>query len=171
MMIRYRALAGLAVAALILWGVSPAQVQAQAQVQAPKDRHAGYYYPPPTSVEVYKARARILEEANRRRRIGFVIAAVGSMRERPYPPTFAIFPKGSEAQKLIIVSNQTGRLDTVYRVRALLATLTSVARTTPIFEEFAVQEIFTFLDLLKMLGFTQVTVSDGDTFTHQIKLE
>ena len=93
------------------------------------------------------------------------------MRERPYPPTFAVFPKGSQAQKLIIVSNLAGRLNTVYRARALLATLTSVARTTPIFREYAVEDIFTFLDLLKMLGFTQVTVSDGDSFAHQIKLK
>jgi len=167
-MIRYRALA---VALLLLWGLLPALNQAQAQAQTSSDRHAGYYYPKPATIEVYKARAKTLRDANRRRRIGFVTAAVGSMRERPYPPNFAVFPKGSDAQKLIIVSNQAGRLNTIYRARALLATLTSVARTTPIFQEYAVEDIFTFLDLLKMLGFTQVTVSDGDAFAHQIILK
>lgn len=135
------------------------------------DRHVGYYYPKPQAIEVYKARARVLEDSNRRRRIGFVVTLVTAMLERPFSPSFSIFAKGSEAEKLIIVSNVAGRLDTVYRVRALLATMTSVSRTTEIFREFAVEEIFTFLDLLKMMGFKLLTVSDGDAFAHQIKLE
>ena len=93
------------------------------------------------------------------------------MKKRPYPQDFDIFPKGAEAQKLIIVSKRAGRLDTVYRVRGLLASMTSVARTMPIFVNYQVETFFTFLDLLKMLGFQQVTVTDGDAFAHQIKIE
>ena len=81
---------------------------------------------------------------------------------------------GSAAQagwvKLIVVGNLPGRLNTIYRVRALLATMTSVARTLPIFRQHGVEDDFTFLDLMKMLGFESVTVSDGDSFTHQIIL-
>jgi hypothetical protein len=62
------------------------------------------------------------------------------------------------------------RLGTIYRVRALLATLTASARMTPIFRENGVEDLLTFLDLLKMLGFKQITVSDGDKFAHQILL-
>ena len=135
------------------------------------DRYVGYYYPKPAAIEVYRARARTLPEADRRRRIGFVVGVVNQMRQRPYAPEYAFFAKGGKAHKLIIVSNRAGRLNTIYRVRALLATLTSVARTTPIFREYNVEDYFTFLDLAKMLGFELVTVSDGDTFTHQIVLE
>jgi hypothetical protein len=144
---------------------------APAAAQAPRDRHAGYYYPQPVSIEAYKARSQTLPDTNRRRRIGFIINIAGSMRARPYPPMFDIFPKGENAEKLIIVSNQAGRLDTIYRVRGLLATMTSVARTMPIFVKYHVETFFTFLDLLKMLGFKQITVSDGAAFAHQIKIK
>lgn len=144
---------------------------AAAVAEEKTDRYVGYYYPRPAAIEVYHARAQTLPEANRSRRIGFVVGVVNQMRQRPYPPEYAFFAKGGEAHKLIIVSNRAGRLNTIYRVRALLATLTSVARTTPIFREYNVEDYFTFLDLVKMLGFELVTVSDGDTFTHQIVLE
>jgi hypothetical protein len=163
--LKHAALALGAAAALGGAALSPASAQ------VPRDRHAGYYYPPPVSIETYTARAKVMAETNRRRRIGFVINIIASMRQRPYPPLFDIFPKGTDAQKLIIVANQAGRLDTIYRVRALLATLTSIARTMPIFVKYQVETFFTFLDLLKMLGFTQITVSDGAAFAHQIKLK
>lgn len=133
-----------------------------------EDKHVGYYYPTPARIETYTARAPTMEGADRRRRVGFVVAVVNQMLDRPYAPGLSFFAKGDEAEKLIIVSNRAGQLDTIYRVRALLATLTSTARLTPIFKELKVDHLFTFLDLLKMLGFTQITVSDGDHFAHQI---
>jgi len=136
-----------------------------------KDRHAGYYYPKPASTETYTARARTLAGADRTQRIGFVTGVTLKQRERPHPPVLAMFAKGDEAEKLIIVGLEDGRLDTIYRARAVLAMLTATARTTPIFQEFQVEEIFTFLDLCKMLGFKQVTISDGENFAHQILIE
>ncbi len=135
------------------------------------DSHAGYYYPEPTSVEVYEARAKPLKEADRRRRIGFVVSVVNDTLARPYSPPVSVFAKGGEAEKLIIVSNVAGRLDTLYRVRAYLATLTSSARVTPIFRQLQVEDWFTFLDLAKLLGFKQITISDGEDFAHQIILK
>ena len=138
---------------------------------AAADRHAGYYYPPPASTEVYKSRARTLDGVDRKTRIAFVINVVEQMNAKPYPPGLSFFAKGDEAEKLILVSNFEGRLNTVYRARALLAALTSVARTTPIFVQNKVEDILTFLDLVKMLGFTQITVSDGDSFAYQVKIQ
>ena len=159
----WRILAVLALMGMAIFGPAAAQM--------PRDRHAGYYYPPPVSIETYPSRAKILADTNRRRRIGFIINVIAPMRQRPYPPIFDIFPKGAQAEKLIIVSNTSGRLNTIYRVRGLLATMTSVARTMPIFVKYRVETFFTFLDLLKMLGFTQITVTDGAAFAHQIKLK
>lgn len=149
--------------AAVLWGPAVAQ--------EPNDKHAGYYYPPPASVEIYQARAKIMKTATRAMRIGFIVNLVSFMRERPYAPRFSIFPKGERAQKLIIVADQAGRLDTIYRVRAMLATMTSLARNTLVFRQRKVETIYTYLDLLKMLGFERITISDGDRFAHQIRLE
>ena len=135
------------------------------------DRHAGYYYPKPQTREVYKARARTLPEANRRSRIAFVTGLTNRMLKNPYPPQFAIFAKGTEAEKLIIVSLNVNTYNTLYRMRGLLAMLTTVTRSTPLFNENSVQTYFTFFDLAKMLGFKIITVSDGLDFAHRIVIE
>lgn len=136
------------------------------------DRHANYYYPEPESKEVYVARASILPEASRRSRIAFVTHVMNEMiRKNPYPPQYAIFAKGEEAEKMIIVGISGDSYNTLYRMRALLAMLTAVARTTPLFKEERVEDYFTYLDLCKMLGFKLLTVSDGRKFAHQIRIE
>ena len=135
------------------------------------DKHAGYYYTNPKNIEIYKARAKTLAEANQFRRIAFVTAITQEQKQRPYPPTEVLFAKGNSSQKLIIVSLENGRLDTLYRVRAYLASLTAAARTTPAFQKARVKDGLTFFDLAHMLGFEQVTVSDGDKFTHQVIFE
>ncbi|MDA0240111.1 MAG: molybdopterin-guanine dinucleotide biosynthesis protein A [Proteobacteria bacterium] len=144
--------------------------EASAQIQK-KDRHAGYYYPEPTSVETFRPRVRILPGSNRTRRIGFVVGLTTEILARPFAPEYSLFAKGSEAEKLIIVANRKGTLDTIYRVRALLATLTSVARATPVFQEQEPEPRLTFFDLAALLGFKQITVSDGDGFAHQVLLK
>jgi hypothetical protein len=135
------------------------------------DRHVGYYYPPPQTTETYEARADTLEDSNRTRRIGFVVELTQQMLSNPYAPEFAVFAKGEEAEKLLIVALKDGVLDTIYRARALFAMLTSVSRATPLFQDYGVAEVFTFFDLLKILGFDQITISDGDGFAHQVLLE
>jgi hypothetical protein len=82
----------------------------------------------------------------------------------------AIFAKGAEAEKLIITALGPGRYDTLYRIRGLLALLTAEARQTPIFQDLQVEDVFTFLDLLGLLGFQQLTVTNGDNFAHRIEL-
>jgi len=134
-------------------------------------KHAGYYYPPPESIEVYTARAKILPEANRKLRIGFVTGITNQLAALPYAPTAAIFAKGEHAEKLIIVALEDGRIDTLYRARAIFANLTAAARVMPLFEERGVEDWFTFFDLAKMLGFEKVTISDGRDFAHQVTFE
>ncbi len=135
------------------------------------DRHAGYYYPEPTSREVYRARSETLPNAGRAARIGFVTGIAKHIAEQPYPPQAVMFAKGTEAEKLIIVALVDGRIDTLYRARAVLANMTAAARLLPAFQEMGVQDTFTFLDLAKMLGFKQITISDGRDFAHQLTIE
>lgn len=139
------------------------------------DRHAGYYYPIPATSETYNARAEALEpgarEDSRTRRILFVTEITNQMLARAYSPPFAMFAKGEYAEKLIITSLHEDGYNTLYRMRGLLAMLTAYSRATAFFEAQRVQDKYTFLDLLKMLDFAQVTVTDGDNFAHRIYIE
>jgi hypothetical protein len=135
------------------------------------ERHAGYYYPPPGSTETYTARTITIADADRKMRLGFIIGITRNMLSRPYAPGLVIFAKGDEAEKLIIVALKDVYIDTLYRARAMLAQLTSIARTTPLLQELGLADFLTFFDLVKLLGFTQITISDGDTFAHRIILE
>ena len=56
---------------------------------------------------------------------------------------------------MIIVGLQPGELSTIYRMRALLANMTTMSRLSPFFQERTVAEDATFFDLLKLLGFTR----------------
>ncbi len=136
-----------------------------------KDRHEGYYYPKVTSFETYDARSKTLEEAEREMRLGFIVGLTAQQALRPYPPRFAIFAKGDEAEKLIIVGLDGESMRTLYRARGVLAQLTARARGTELFRKLAVEDFFTFFDLAWMLGFQRITVSDGLAYAHQIKLE
>jgi len=135
------------------------------------DRHAGYYYPIPATSETYQARAETLEGADRKRRILFVTELTNQMLANDYPPPFALFAKGAEAEKMIITSLYDNGYNTLYRMRGLLAMLSARARVTPIFRELQVEDKFTFFDLLKLLGFEQLTVTDGERFAHQVFIE
>jgi len=134
------------------------------------DRHAGYYYPEPSSTENYVARSRTLVGTDKKRRLGFVTLMTNRMIAGRYAPPYAVFAKGDRSEKLIIVG-MGDYVSSLYQARALLAMLTAQARTTPIFKEFGVEEVFTFFDLLHMLGFEQVTVTDGRTFAHQVTIK
>lgn len=147
-------------------------VSAAARAQEPPDdRHAGYYYPAVTSAETYHSRVRTLPDSDRTRRIGFVTGVTTGQTERPYPPTTAMFAKGAQAEKLIFIGLEDGQMDTLFRARARLAMLTATARTTAVFRDLDPQAQYTFLDLLKLLGFTQITMSDGRTWAHQISID
>ena len=135
------------------------------------DRHAGYYYPEPETREVYQARATHLPEIGRAERIKFITDIMNRIMEAPYAPKYSLFPKGADAEKALIISLENNSLDTLYRMRGLLALLTSRARDTQMFKQLQVNDTYTFLDLLKLLGFELLTVSDGKNFAHQITIE
>lgn len=135
------------------------------------DPQAGYYYPKPKSMETYQARVATMPDADRSQRIAFITGVAKEIASRPYAAGYLVFAKGDEADKLIIVGMQDGSLSTVYRARALLATLTASARSTQFFQQNTIADYATFLDFLKLLGFKQVTITDGVAFAHQIKIE
>ncbi len=151
---------------LLLWPILIAPLTVQAQ-----DRHAGYYYPPINSEETFRARTPVMKDASRETRIGFTVAQTNSQQQRNYPPRYAIFAKGDAAEKLIILGLDEASFATLYRARAVLAQLTASARGSALFRNLAVEDLFTFFDLAKMLGFTQITISDGRNYAHRIDLK
>lgn len=136
-----------------------------------EDRHEDYYYPSPVTSETFASRAQVMPEAERATRLGFVTGLTQQLLSRPYPAGYVIYAKGAEAEKMIIVAVGENGFRTLYQARALLAELTAVARSTSLLQELAVEDIFTFFDLARLLGFSQITISNGIDFSHQIELE
>lgn len=159
---------GVLLCAVMLVAVLLFPLAASAQSE---DRHEGYYYPSPVTSETYVARAQVMSEAVRATRLGFVTGLTQQLLSRPYPVGYVIFAKGAEAQKMIIVAQGANGFQTLFQARALLAELTAVARSTTLLQELAVEDIFTFFDLARLLGFDQITISNGIDFSHQIELE
>jgi len=135
-----------------------------------QDSHAGHYYPEPQSVELYNSPFPLLPSAGTRTRVGFTVGLNARQLKRGYAPTYHLFAKGNDAEKLIIVATGDGRYDTLYRMRGLLAAMTAEARLSPLFQQLSQPENINFFDLVKMTGFKQITVSDGRSFAHRIDL-
>ena len=149
--------------------LEPTAISPEAEEEG--DHHEGYYYPKPKTIEHYPAEVYMLPGSDRVRRQAFLIGLTKQLVGGQYAPSYAIFAKGQQSEKLIIVGMIDGQLNTLYRVRALLAMFTSVARATPFFQQNTQPDESTFLDLLKLLGFRQVTVTDGRDFAHQIIID
>ena len=113
-----------------------------------------------------------LPDASRQARVAFVSSITNSMvKNSSYPPQFAMYSKGSRQQNLIIVGLRDDAYNTIFRARALLAQLTAVARTTRLVRErMKPSHPNVFLDFLSLMGFEQLTVSDGKEFSHQITI-
>tara|TARA_B100000686_G_C16612447_1_gene874555 strand:+ start:622 stop:1101 length:480 start_codon:yes stop_codon:yes gene_type:complete len=134
-----------------------------------KDQYAGYYYPNPVTKEAYRSRIRTLSEASREARMAFVTSITNNIiRKNSYPPQFTVYLKGSRQQKLIIVGLRDGSYNTIFRARALMAQLKTGVSTKRVMREKVKTNHLTFLDLLKSMGFEQLTISDGKVFSHQI---
>ena len=132
-----------------------------------EDRYVGYYYPKP-STESFESTLQTIAGVDRAQRVQFVTVISQGTLQSAYRVPYAVFVKGEKADKLIVVGLQHGELDTVYRQRALLANMTTMARLSPFFQEHTVAEDATFFDLLKILGFTTVTITDGEKAAHQV---
>ena len=172
-----RALSAGLLAAALAGHVGAAPVEEKAPLaEAPPaeprdDRGANYYYPPPQTHETYRSPATTLVDSTRERRIAFVTGMTEQMLNQHYPLTFAMFVKGDQANRLIIVALTDGGFNTLYRARALFAVLTAIARLTPYFRDNAVDALFNFFDLCKLLGFREITWSDGKQLAHQITIK
>ena len=166
--------AGLAIALMTVAMSASAQQQPAkpAAAAAPKeDRYIGYYYPKPTSTETFESTMQTVANVERAQRIQFVTVVSQGTIQSAYRVPYAVFAKGEKGDRMIIVGMQQGELNTIYRMRALLANMTTMSRLSPFFQERTVAEDATFFDLLKLLGFRELTITDGEKLTHQVTIK
>ena len=172
--------ASLAVGLLLLAGSASAQTKPAAATKSAaatpatppgEDRYIGYYYPKPTSTEVFESQMQTIATMDRAQRIQFVTIVSQGTIQAAYRVPYAVFAKGEKGDKMIIVGMQSGELNSIYRMRALLANMTTMSRLSPFFQEKTVAEDATFFDLLKLLGFQSLTITDGDKLTHQVTIK
>lgn len=164
-------------ALVVMAATLPASAQAPKPAAAPakaaptEDRYIGYYYPKPTSMETFESTLQTIAGVDRAQRIQFTTVISQGTIQSAYRVPYAVFAKGEKADKMIIIGMQQGELNTVYRMRALLANMTTMSRLSPFFQERTVAEDATFFDLLKLLGFQTLTISDGEKVTHQVTIK
>jgi hypothetical protein len=153
--------------AIALLAVSPVMAQ-KSRAQGGEERYIGYYYPKPTSTETFESKVQPVAGVDRTQRVQFVTVISQGTLQSNYRVPYAVFVKGDKADRIIVVGLQSGELNTIYRIRALLANMTTMARLSPFFQEHTAAEDATFFDLLKLLGFHDVTITDGEKLTHQV---
>jgi hypothetical protein len=129
----------------------------------------GYYYPPVSSSEVFERVLVDAPPADRGVRIGFVTQVTRQHLDRAYAPRFAVFAKGAEAQDMIIVALDDEVFRTLQRARGVMAQLSAPARLTQFFVDNQVADVATFYDMLRIMGFATLTISDGVSWSHRVE--
>lgn len=136
-----------------------------------EDRREGYNYPPVLSEEVFIRQIATPPSSNRAVRTNFINEITKAQLAAPANPRFVVFAKGREAQHMVIIALDDQIFRTLYRARAQLAQLTANARGTDFFKSENLQFTATWFDLAKLMGFEDIVISDGDTWSHRITLQ
>ena len=156
--------------ARIVFGMAMLTLFAASSAKA-EDPREGYYYPPVTSTETFSRIIGGAPPATRSVRSAFINEVTKAQLSAPESPRFVIFAKGGEAEHMIIIALDDEIFRTPFRARALLAQLTANARTGSFFNKSNLRFLATWFDLAKMLGFQDIVISDGATWSHRVILE
>lgn len=135
------------------------------------DRYVGYYYPPVTSGETFERVVRSVPGVGRNVRVDFVNKLTAAQLATPESPRFVFFTKGEKADKLILVALDDEVFSTLFRARALMAQLTVSVRSGGFFRAQELQSVVTFYDMLQLLQFDTLVISDGEEWSHKIDFE
>lgn len=135
-----------------------------------QDRYEGYYYPPIGSFETFDRVLQVTPPAARELRIEFATLLTLSQRDVPYAPQYTAFAKGGEAETLIVIALEDEIFRTLYRARAVMARTTASIRATEFFVAQGLQFDGTFYDMLQILQFNRLILTDGETWTHEVRL-
>jgi hypothetical protein len=135
---------------------------------AAQDRYVGYYYPEIASEETFDRMVRQSEGASKALRIDFINVLTTAQLEAPESPRFVFFAKGEGSKKLLLVALDDEIFSTIYRARAILAQLTVSVRQGGFFRQEELQHVATFYDLLQLMEFDELVISDGKNWSHRI---
>ncbi|MCV3272886.1 hypothetical protein [Roseobacter sinensis] len=138
---------------------------------AAQDRYVGYYYPEVTSEESFDRIVRASDGASKAVRIDFVNLLTSSQLEAPESPRFVFFAKGEDADTLILTALDDEVFATLYRARAIMAQLTVAVRQGGFFQQEELQYVATFYDLLQLMHFNELVISDGRSWTHRVRFQ
>ncbi|WP_298843125.1 hypothetical protein [uncultured Roseobacter sp.] len=133
-----------------------------------EDRYVGYYYPEVTSEETFDRVIRASQGAGKAVRVDFVNVLTTAQLEAPESPRFVFFAKGEDAATLILTALDDDVFSTLYRARALMAQLTVSVRRGGFFRQEELQYVATFYDLLQLMQFDELLITDGETWTHRV---
>lgn len=138
---------------------------------AAQDRYAGYYYPEISTEETFDRVARASQGASKAVRVDFVNVLTTAQLEAPESPRFVFFAKGESSSTLILIGLDDEIFSTLYRARALMAQLTVSVRRGGFFRQEELQYVATFYDLLQMMQFDELVISDGDSWAHRVNFK
>ncbi|MEM1073894.1 MAG: hypothetical protein AAF727_11390 [Pseudomonadota bacterium] len=133
-----------------------------------QERYVGYYYPEITSEESFDRVVRNSQGADKAVRVDFVNVLTIAQLEAPESPRFVFFAKGEGSKTLILVALDDEIFSTLYRARAILAQLTVSVRKGGYFQQQQLQYVATFYDLLQLMEFDELIISDGENWSHQV---
>jgi hypothetical protein len=139
-----------------------------APLAAAEDRYQGYYYPEIGTEETFDRLIRNSEGANKTTRIDFVNVLTSAQLDAPESPRFVFFSKGEDAATLILVALDDEVFSTLYRARAIMAQLTVSVRQGGFFRQEDLQYVATFYDLLQLMEFDELIISDGQNWAHRV---
>lgn len=138
---------------------------------AQEDRYAGYYYPDVTSEETFSRVFAPGQPSSKEVRVNFITAITKAQLEAPESPRFVLFEKGAQSEQMMIVALDDEVFRTLFRARAVLAQLTSNMRGTEFFRKQKLDLEGTFFDMVQVMGFKSIVISDGATWSHRVNFE
>ncbi|KIC51186.1 hypothetical protein [Tateyamaria sp. ANG-S1] len=133
-----------------------------------QERYEGYYYPEVTSTEEFTRVIRQAPQSSKGVRVDFVTNLTVAQLAAPESPRFVFFAKGEDAKHLNVIALDDDVFSTLFRARAVLAQMTSNMRNNDFFRAQELQFVATFFDLLQLMEFDTLVVSDGETWAHQV---
>ncbi|WP_299655163.1 hypothetical protein [uncultured Tateyamaria sp.] len=147
----------------LIFAFAFAAVTASAQ-----ERYEGYYYPDVTSTEDFTRVIREAPDSSKGVRVEFVTNLTVAQLAAPESPRFVFFAKGSDAKHLSVIALDDDVFSTLFRARAVLAQMTSNMRNNDFFRAQELQFVATFFDLLQLMEFDTLVISDGESWAHQV---
>lgn len=138
---------------------------------AEDDKYVNYYYPPVTSEEVFTRVIAAAPPASAEVRANFVTSITKAQLAAPENPRFSIFEKGDASDKLIMVGLDDDVFRTLFRARAQLSQITSNMRGTEFFRQQNLHVAGTMFDMLQIMGFKSLVLTDGVGWAHKVRFE